>query len=73
MAVDSYLICEPTCIHTTASLEVTVGGTTIFSGSYPFKVDDQNGSGGNPTGANPDAFWDAFSFDVRLVCSVNVD
>ena len=47
-----------------------VGGTTIFSGSYLFKVDDHNNSEGDPAGANPDAFWDAFSFDVRLVCSI---
>ena len=52
MAVDSYNICWPTCIHTTASLEVMVGGTTIFSGSYLFKVDDHNGSEGDPAGAD---------------------
>lgn len=75
MAVDAYKVqvcqndpyyCEET--PTTALLEISVGGEIVFSGSYLFTASDTNESEGNPVGpngpANPDAFWDAFTFQV---------
>ena len=62
VAVDAYLINES---PTTASLEISVGGKIVFSGSYLFTESDSNNSNGKPVGANPNAFWDAFTFQVR--------
>lgn len=61
VAVDSYKIYD---VVTTASLEISVGGTKVFSGSYTFTADDLNGSNGSPLGTNPNAFWDAHEFDL---------
>lgn len=61
VAVDSYRIGG---INTVATLSVSVDGRTIFSDSYLFTDDDRNQSNGSPVGANPAAFWDAFTFEV---------
>ena len=41
----------------------------MFSESYDFTSDDHDGTNGSPVGANPSAFWDAFSFEVSRTCT----
>ena len=69
VTVDSYNIDG---LKTTASLRIFVGGTQVFSGSYTFTTDDRNDTGGKPDGADLNAFWNAYTFDVGSLVITNV-
>lgn len=73
VAIDAYDISyNGVDMPTTASLEITVGGSIIFSGSYLFTESDGNESEGNPEGTNPNAFWDAFTFEIGSLAITSV-
>ena len=68
--IEDYFTSAP--LTTTATLTITVGSLTVYSGSYTFTADDSNETNGSPVGANPAAFWDAHSFEIGELSIVNV-
>ncbi len=51
-------------IPTIGELKVFVGSTLLFDQTYSFTNDDFDATNGDPVGADPHAFWDAFAFDA---------